>query len=97
LGIDDEHHEMHNLMVFLDGTDKGMGYRYAGRNGFVPQLEWVQEVVRKLMAEVEPHLENWAKTNGAAGLSGPLQVTRLRYALGKPTYTKQPKPLKPGP
>jgi HEPN domain-containing protein len=50
LGIDDEHHEMHNLMVFLDGADKGMGYRYAGRNGFVPQLEWVQEVARKLMA-----------------------------------------------
>jgi HEPN domain-containing protein len=98
LGIDDEHRDMHNLLVVLDGgRDEGRGYRYASRNGFVPELEWVQEAVRKLMADVKPHLENWAKSNGIADPWDPNTVTRLRYALSKPTFTKQPKPLKPGP
>jgi hypothetical protein len=97
LGINDEHREIHNLMVFLDGKDFGKGYRYASRNDFVPELAWVREGVRQLMADVEPHLKAWGQTNGIAGPWDPYTVTRLRYALGKPTYTKQAKPAKPGP
>jgi HEPN domain-containing protein len=97
LGTVDEHREMHNLMVFLDGKDYGKGYRYARQNDFVPELAWVQEGVRQLIADVEPHLKAWGKNNGVTGPWDPHTVTRLRYALGKPTYTKQPKPLKAGP
>lgn len=97
LGIVDVHREMHNLMVFLDAGDNGQGYRYARQSDFVPELAWVQEVVRKLIADVKPQVEHWAKINGFPGLTEPDKITRLRYAFGKPIYTKQPKPLKPGP
>jgi hypothetical protein len=97
LGTADEHREMSNLMDFLDGEDFGQGYRYARRSDFVPQLAWVREGVRELIAEVEPHLKAWGQTNGIAGPWDPYTVTRLRFAIGKPAYTKQPKSLKPGP
>ena len=94
LGTVDEHREMHRLMVFLDGKDYGKGYRYARPRDVVPQLGWVREGVGKLIADVEPHLKAWGKNNGVAGPWDPYTVTRLRYALGKPTYTTQPTPLK---
>jgi len=97
LGMDDEHLEMHNLMVFLDATDKGEGYRYAGQSDFRPDVPWVQEVIGKLIAAVEPHVKAWAKKKGIAGPSEPYSATKLWHFFGKPTYTKQPKPLKPGP
>ena len=97
LGIDDEHREIHHLMVFLDATDYGEGYRYAGQNDFRPDLPWVQEVIGKLIAAVEPHVETWAKKNGITGPSEPYSATKLWHFFGKPTYTTQPRPLKPGP
>jgi HEPN domain-containing protein len=97
LGTVDEHREMYNLMVFLNGKDYGQGYRYTRRSDFVPELAWVREGVRQLIADVEPHLKAWGQTNGIAGPWDPNTVTRLRYALGKPAYTKQAEPLKPGP
>jgi HEPN domain-containing protein len=97
LGIDDEHREIHNLMVFLDGEDHGKGYRYSRTRDFVPQLAWVQEGVRQLIADVEPHLRAWSKNKGVPGPWDPHTVTRVRYALGKPSYTQQAKPLKTGP
>jgi HEPN domain-containing protein len=33
LGAGDQHHEMHNLLVFLGGKSFGNEYRYAGPNG----------------------------------------------------------------
>jgi HEPN domain-containing protein len=83
LDINDEHGEMHYLMVFLDGEDFGKGYRYARRSDFVPELAWVREGVRELIAVVEPRLKAWGQTNGIAGPWDPYTVTRLRYALGK--------------
>jgi HEPN domain-containing protein len=100
LGIDDEHHELHLihlLMIFLDATDYGKGYRYARENDFRPTLRWVQEVVGKLIAAVEPHVEAWAKKKGIAGPSEPYSATKRWHFFGKPTLTKQPRPLKPGP
>ena len=57
----------------------------------------LQEGVRALIVDIEPHLRAWGHNKGVAGPWDPDTVTRLRYALGKPTYTKQPKPQKPGP
>ena len=75
LGIDDEHREMQGLVVFLDAKDYGQGYRYAGQGDFRPDLPWVQEVIGKLIAAVEPHVEAWAKKNGIAGPSEPYSPT----------------------
>jgi HEPN domain-containing protein len=101
LGIDDdEHHELHlmqGLVVFLDAADYGRGYRYARQNDIRPRLPWVQEVIGKLIAAVEPHVEAWAKKNGIAGPSEPYSATKRLHFFGKPAHTKQPRPSKPGP
>ena len=97
LGTVDEHHEIQGLMVFLDGRDYGQRYRYAGQDDFRPDLPWVQEIVGKLIAAVEPHVETWANAHGIAGPSEPYSATKLWHFFGKPFITKQPIPLKPGP
>jgi hypothetical protein len=65
LTVIDEHSEIHNLIVLLDGKDEGNSYRYCKiARDFVPELAWVQEVVRQLIADVEAHLRAWGKSNG---------------------------------
>jgi hypothetical protein len=93
LGVTDEHSEMQELIGLLHGKDKGHSYRYYKRaRDFVPELPWVQEVVRQLIADVEPHLRTWGKSNGVPDPLDPNTVTRLRFALCKPTYNKQAEP-----
>jgi hypothetical protein len=88
---------MHNLMVLLDAKDSGKGYRYAGSKDIVAQLAWVQEGVGQLISDIEPHLRAWGKDNNIPGPWDPYTVTRIRFAIGKPAYVKQPKPSRPGP
>lgn len=90
LGTDDDHREMQGLMAFLDPEDKGVRYRYpTGQNDIRPDLSWVQEVIGKLIAAVEPHVEAWAKKNGIAGPSEPYSPTKRWHFFGKPVVTKQ--------
>ncbi len=88
---------MHELMVFLDGNDAGKGYRYTRQSDYVPELAWVREGVRELIEDVEPYLRAWGQANGIPGPWDPDEVTRVRWALPKPIYTKQAKPVKPEP
>jgi hypothetical protein len=83
LGVTQEHSEMHQLLVYLNGKDGGNAHRYTGSD-LVPELDWVQEVVRQLLADVEPYVRTWGKKNGIAGPWDPLVVTRLRYSVRWP-------------
>jgi HEPN domain-containing protein len=93
LKIRDEHRELHNAIVLLGADNRGLGYRYAESNEhIIPDLDWVHEVVERLILEViRPDVETWAKNNNVPGPS------KIRLTFGKPTYKKQAVPLKPGP
>lgn len=99
LDIVDGHHELYNLIVFLGGLrddnkeDHGIGYRYASRNGLAPDLEWVRDGVRELIAKITPLLEIWTDANGIAG-----RVTRIqvRSSQAAPSGTIRMK-SEPGP
>ena len=96
LGVTQDNSEIHQLLVYLNGNDGGKAHRYTGSD-LVPEPAWVRQGVGQLIADIEPHLKAWGQKNGIAGPWDPPVVTRLRYAVQKPNYTKQPKPLKPGP
>jgi HEPN domain-containing protein len=98
---EDKDSEMHNLMVLLDAKKKGIDYRYADHAShgiaFVAGLTWVQEGVAKLISDIETRLRAWGKDHNIPGPWDPYTVMNLRFALDKPTYTRQPKPSRPGP
>lgn len=82
-GLVDLHdeNETQKLISYLSTEDHGIGYRYARPSDLVPDLNWVQEVVRNLIAAIKPELENWAERSGVSGLSVPYTITRLRYSI----------------
>lgn len=86
LRVDDGHDEFLNLLVFLDGEDDGIGYRYDNRNEFAAQLSWVQEIVDKIIKSVEPDVKAWGEENDVNGPWDPHQVTKLRFVFSKMTH-----------
>ena len=96
LGMKDPDQETNNLIYFLGTGNECHQYRYPDKpkvpRGF-PDLSWTSEVVGRLISEVEPHVAAWV----AAHPASPAPSTR-KFALGKPTYTKNPfPPTRPGP
>jgi hypothetical protein len=94
LGLNDAHFELHNSVVLLGEGNRWHRYRYAGPHNerAPPALHWVHEAVGELFAAVKPHVATWAKNNSTVPAP-----SKIRVSLGKPTYTKQPVPSKPGP
>jgi hypothetical protein len=92
LKLKDDKREINNLIVFLGAGANGIDYRYPGPIlHAVPELNWVDEVIVRLMEAVSLEVSVWAKNNNVPALS------RNRLTLGKPVITKQAVPLKPGP
>ena len=95
LGMNDPDHEMNNLIYFLGTGNERNQYRYPDKPKVpraMPALPWTREVVGRLIAEVEPHVEAWV----AAHPELPAPSTN-KFTSGKPTHTMQPRPTLPGP
>jgi hypothetical protein len=91
---DSEDREMRNLVSMLESGNFGHRYRYAEhphRFG-MPDFRWVHDAVGQLVAQVEIRVSDWEKI-----VSVKRTLPRRLITLGKPSYTKQPAPLKPGP
>jgi len=85
--------ELHNLIALLEGGNSRDRYRYVMvNNAAPPDLPWVQEAVGQLFEAVEPQVIAWATNNSALP-----EPPTTWLCLGKPSYTKQPVPSKPGP
>jgi hypothetical protein len=79
-------------MVRLTAGGYGLSYRYAEASEHpIPELSWVHEAVERLIGTIEADLVTSVMRNNVPGPS------KTRLTFGKPTYTTQAVPLKPGP
>ena len=95
VGTNDADRGIINLIHFLGTGKECLQYRYPDKPAIPrgnPDLPWTREAVERLIAEVEPHVMAWISANPATPAP-----TTLKFRLGKPTYTKQAKPTRPGP
>ena len=94
LGMNDPDHEMNNLIYFLGTGNERNQYRYPDKPKVpraMPALPWTREVVGRLIAEVEPHVESLGR--GSPGrqrrqqtnslpVSQPTRCNPARLSLG---------------
>jgi HEPN domain-containing protein len=92
--VDDEQREMQFLVTMLESGNFGHRYRYAEHphRHAMPDYRWVNDAVDRLFAQVEIRVRAWEKT-----FSDKRTLPKRLIMLGKPSFTEQPVPLKPGP
>jgi HEPN domain-containing protein len=70
-----------NIVTLLDSANKDSGLRYFMGPGPLPDLAWTEEVVGRLIAAVEPHVQ-LAEAISPSGLG---KVVAMKLVFGKPT------------